>query len=52
MLQSDGYVRMIPALDAKFEAFDCALRKIKKTEFRTKLGFVGNEVAEPEKKNQ
>ena len=39
-----------PAPDAKFENVTCALTELKKSPFPMKLGFVGNEVYEPEKK--
>jgi hypothetical protein len=49
-LENSGSVLMHLSPDAKFESVDCALQKIKTTEFANKLGFVGNEAYRPEKK--
>ena len=39
-----------PSPDAKYEDVSCALAELKKSPFPMKLGFVGNEVYQPEKK--
>ena len=44
-LRTDGFVVTQFAREEKFEAIECALKKIKNTEFKSKLGFIGNEIS-------
>lgn len=44
---AEGFVRLRVLPDAKFEAVDCLIERLRKSKFRTKLGFVGNEYYQP-----
>lgn len=51
-LEEKNTLRFQPPADTKFEALDCALRKLKEAKFSNmKMGFVGNERYDPELDN-
>ena len=52
MFQLEGVdeLHVLPPADAKYENVDCAFRELQKANMPLKMGFVGNEAYEPEKK--
>jgi len=49
-LEDSGELHFVPSPDAKFESVDCAVKAAQAAHLFTKIGFVGNETYEPEKK--
>ena len=49
-LENTGEVHFQPSPDAKFENVDCAVKAAQAAHLFTKIGFVGHETYEPEKK--